>query len=693
MKKLKRFLAVISAAAVMMISMSGCENSSDSSSQTASSESSTAEVTAETSAEKTDSGSAVQLAASEEYSEYFTEFDLLTDYNNPTADIKLNGDSAQISGSGAVFENKTVTISSGGTYVLSGKLDDGQVYVDSEDDVHLVLNGAEISNSSSSPVFIENAGNVSITLADGTENILTDGAVYEYSGDEQNEPDAVIFSKDDLSINGNGSLTVNGNYNEGITTKNDLRIAGGNITVTSPGNGIKGKDSVVIQNAQINVNAGEDGIKSSNTEETDKGFIVFESGTFNIVSVNDAVQSENTLTVNGGELNIKSTGNGSGSTSETSGDTAQSENPFGDMYGGFGRGGMMDEGNTNKTEDSQKGLKSTKDIIINGGTINADCTDDSIHAGGCVEFAGGTAVLSSGDDGIHSDGTVNIGNAEIEIVSSYEGIEGSVINVNGGSVSVTSSDDGFNATDGETAGMGGMGGVSSSCVLNINGGSVYVNAGGDGLDSNGVMNINGGTIIVDGPEDSGNTALDSEAQVTVNGGVLIAAGSSGMLELPSDSSKQSSIVVTSAEQKAAGVPVCIKDENGTVLLSYTPAKTYSAVIISTPDIVSGSEYSIYSGGTVSGSAQNGYISGGSHTGGELVETVTVSAAVTTAGDGATGGMGGMKRGGGMGDFRSDGMIPQNGGETMTPPDDGYAFPAGGGDGMTPPAGGAFGEPA
>ncbi len=695
MKKLKRLLGILITITMSAAFMTACENKENSSS----------ELTSETyePSENTENTNPDTKASSE----YFSDFDLDTDFSDPDAQITLNGSSAEISGNGAVYEDNKITITSEGTYVFSGTLDDGQIYVNSDENVHLVFNGVNITNKSSSPVFVENAKNVSITAADNTENVLTDGTDYLFESAEENEPDAVIFSKDDLSLNGNGTLTINANYNEGITCKNDIRFAGGNISITSVGNAVKGKDSVVVHDTVININSGEDGIKSSNTEETDKGYIVFESGEFNITAENDAVQSENFLTVNGGTFNI-TTGGGSETVPEAMqemfmGDKGNFAKPdmqmptdengefampdrqmptdengnfvkpdmqmptdengefvMPDNAGGFGfGGGRMDrdsfeaaqtETGAEDTVESQKGLKSAKGITINGGFVNADCSDDSIHAAENIEINGGEFGLNSGDDGIHSDTNIKISNGSITIHKSYEGIEAAVIDVDGGTVDVTASDDGFNASDGTGSTMNPMA-VSENCSLNINDGAVYVNSGGDGLDSNGSLNVNGGCVLVDGPENDGNCAIDS-GSINLNGGVLIAAGSSGMLETPSADSEQNSVVASFDTQKEALTPVYITDEKGEILFSYTPSKSYSAVIVSAPSLETGKEYSLYTGGkvTVTETEYNwkNYCEKPEISGGELTEKITLSETVTRIGNAGFGQMGGNR--GGRGDF-------------------------------------------
>lgn len=652
MNKLKKLFAVVTA--ILMLSFTGCNKSDNSSSVSEADLSSSKSVTANAVA---NSSEAETSSTIEINSEYFDADDLDTSFDDPDAEITLSSSTADIKGSGAEFADRKISITSGGTYVFSGTLDDGQIYINTKEKVHIVLNSVNISCSDSSPVFIEDSDNAVITVCG--ENSLTDSADYVYETAENNDPDAVIYSKDDLSVNGSGTLNLTANYNEGLASKNDLRISGITLNVTSVGNSVKGKDSLAVMDAVINADSQSDGLKSSNAEETDKGYIAIESGEFNITAAQDAVQAETDLIVNGGTFIIK-TGNGAGNSG--------SENVVYDSQMFGGRGGMAAEGNANQTEDSEKGLKAGRSLIINDGNISADCADDTVHSNDTAEINGGTLSLSSGDDGIHAGSQLDVNGGEITILKSYEGIESTVININDGKIHLTASDDGFNASEGSSdtdtgaqfgGGMGGgFGDVSENCILNINGGYIYVDAGGDGLDSNGVMNINGGT--------------------------LIAAGSSGMAETPSDTSAQYSVAVNFEQSQEAGSLVSLQDEEGNSIITYSPSKIYSSVIISTPEITQGGTYSIYYGGSCSGTETDGFYSGGNYSGGTLLETVTADSVVTQAGTGTLGTMGGGKGGmmqGGRKDFMQDGSqdfqgeMPDN----MTPPD-------GNENGMTPPDG-------
>ena len=191
-------------------------------------------------------------------------------------------------------DENIVTITQGGTYSLSGTLDDGQVIVNAGDldQVEILLNGVHLTSSTSAPIYVMNADKTTLTLVEGTESVITDAESYVYEDATVDEPNAAIFSKDDLKINGTGSLIVNANYNNGIASKDDLDIKNGDITINAVNNGLKGKDSIEIDNGTFVINSGGDAIKSDNTTDTTKGWITINNGTFNINATGDGIQAE-----------------------------------------------------------------------------------------------------------------------------------------------------------------------------------------------------------------------------------------------------------------------------------------------------------------------------------------------------------------------------------------------------------------
>lgn len=202
--------------------------------------------------------------------------------------------------------DREVKITKPGLYVFSGTWNDGQILVDigKESQAVLLLDGVNITNTKSAPIYIKSADKVKIELADGKDNVLTDAEFYEFAVPQENKPNACIYSRDDITIKGNGNLTVNANYNNGIGTSDDLKITGGNITVKAFNNGLKGNDSVTISGGNIDITADADGIKADNTEEAHKGYVSITGGTIKITAEDDAIDSVRSVTVNNADVKV-----------------------------------------------------------------------------------------------------------------------------------------------------------------------------------------------------------------------------------------------------------------------------------------------------------------------------------------------------------------------------------------------------
>lgn len=486
--------------------------------------------------------------------------------------ISLNGTTATVTGEGATVSGGTVTISKAGTYVLSGTLSKGQIIVSAtkDDDVRLVLNGVDITADTNSAIYAQVANKVIIILAEGKTNKFTDGTSYTYVDVAKEEPNASIFSKCDLSINGTGTLIVNGNFNHGIAVKDDLVIASGNITVNSVNAAISGKDSVTILDGVFNLTSKTgDAIKSTEDTDATKGWILIKGGTFNITAYNDAIQAYTILEINGGTFNISSGGGFPGGSLKK------------------GSHAMSNDGvvaATNPTDGSYKGLKSSGNIIINNGIFVVSSYNDAVHANGNVTINGGTLTLQSGSKGIHADSTLTIAGGQVEIKNSYEGIEAAFINFTGGKTNIFSTDDGINAN-------------SASGLLTISAGELYINAGGDGIDMNNKAVMSGGTVYIDGPTSSGDAALDYQSSFTISGGSFVANDMGNMSQSPSASSTQNSIMISFTSSQTANTKISLKSADGKTIISYAPQKDFKATVLSSSGIKTGETYSIYSNDT------------------------------------------------------------------------------------------------
>ena len=660
MKKYIKKQLAFAAALIMVMSATGCEKSMFESNSSAA-DSSRAQSVQQN---ETSSAAAASTTTSDNFLSVDTEFkaeDLDYGYDETSAvKIVFDGTDAEISDKGAAIENGVLTISQAGVYELSGELTDGRIIVDVDknEEVQLVMNGTKITCSDNAPLYIVEADKVIVTLNEGTENSLTDGASYNLGEDDANV-DGAIFSKADLTLNGEGSLSVTANYKHGIVCKDSLIITGGEYEVTSASGGIYGKDCVKIKQGTFNVTAGSNAIKSTNTEEAERGYIYINGGTFTLNAGNDGIEAATNLLVDGGDFDITTGGGSSNASMTTDGMPNEDWGNWGgngiEMHGVMNpsdRGQMRDmqpmqnsetlsnvivqTSNSTSTEttdeesDSAKGLKADGDIAVRGGSIKIDSSDDAVHSNGNISYLGGELTLSSGDDGTHADGQLLITDGKITVEKSYEGLEGVTIAIQGGEISVTASDDGLNSGGGsDTSSQDRMGRdsfnqSSSGYLLTISGGIVNVNASGDGIDSNGNLVIEGGEIYVSGPTNSGNGAIDygDGASAWITGGIIVACGSIGMAEgFGEENSTQYSVLHNLSTTVSGGTEVVVSDSQGNVILSFTPEKDYQSVVFSSPDIKEGT-YTI--------------------TAGSVTEEITVNSIVTS--NGSFGGMGGGGRG-------------------------------------------------
>ncbi|UQZ80925.1 hypothetical protein SK3146_00081 [Paenibacillus konkukensis] len=638
----------IAAALLALILVAGCSaNTPDIAATTAASSSASAAVQSGGSA----SAAAVQLAdASASESAGFDEDDALTSWSEDSSTaIALNGSGANVEGAGAKAEGNVVTITEAGTYVAKGALD-GQIVVNAPKDavVHLVLNGAQIHNNDGPAVHVKAADKTIVTLPEGTDNTLTDGAVYADTSDDA--PTAALYSKGDLTINGGGKLSVQGNANDGITSKDDLKIMGGTISVKAADDGLIGRDLFAVQDGSITIEAGGDGVKTTNDTGEDKGKVAIAGGTLNITSANDGIQSAASLIIDGGMFHIVS-GGGSAASIKTHQDQNQGPRGFNRQAAEQSQSAAAAQTQQNDSDSSSaKALKAAGDMAISGGEFEIDAADDAIHSNANIAILGGTYRLASGDDGIHADTSISISDGTIDISKSYEGIESMNIAISGGTIHLVASDDGLNGgggSSGSDASKGGAG--SANGMLTISGGYVYVDAEGDGLDSNGSIAMSGGTVIVNGPTRDGNGALDYDGTFDLSGGTLIAAGSSGMAQAPSETSPQRSFLMTFPSTLEGGTLVTITDGSGAEVAAFAPAKAFSSIVVSGANLKAGEEYTISTGGASSGTVQDGMYQGGTVSGSAKVVTFKLGDTVTYVNEsGVTTANTGMGPGGGRG---------------------------------------------
>lgn len=532
----------------------------------------------------------------------------------------INLDDLSFVGTGVAVNNNVVTIRYGGSYEITGTTTIGRIVIDSLDsnDVNLLLNNASIT-STDAPIEVSKASKVNITLKDDTTNHI------EYTKDysDTEEIDGAIYSKSDLGFDGNGTIEVISNY-DGIVSKDSLVITSGTYNITTGDDGIRGKDSVVISDGIFTIDADGDGIKATNDSDTSLGYIEIDNGTFNITANNDGIQALTKLNILNGTFNI-TTGGGSLNASTKS------------------DWGNWNNTTTSSNEESAKGIKGNN-VTIDNGTFVLDTSDDSIHSNDTLEIKNGTYQISSGDDGMHADTSLNINTGNIDILKSYEGIESLTITIDGGNIRIVASDDGINAAGGNDSSSLNRAGANSFSTgngkLTINNGYLYVDATGDGLDSNGSIYINGGTTIVNGLTDDGNGALDYDSECIVTSGTLISSGSSGMLQSPSTSSTQYTLTIILDSNTTDLIHVV--DSSGNNVLTFKPSKTTRSVVFTSPLLNNGETYTVYVGGTATGTVTDGVYNNPTYSGGTLFKSGTISSLVTTIGTATTQNMPGRR---------------------------------------------------
>ncbi|MCD8157604.1 MAG: carbohydrate-binding domain-containing protein [Clostridiales bacterium] len=617
--------------------------------------------------------------------------------------------------SGVSVQGDIITVSLGGSYTVTGSLSDGSIIINSGDEVELILSGVSI-NSADSPAIYSLQGDLTITLADGTENTISDEGAYT-EVDADGEPDAAVYCKDDLVISGSGTLNISANYCEAVTGKDTVTVESGNINIDSVGGGIKGKDSLTVDGGTFNLTTTGNGLYSS------KGNVVINDGDITIVSEGKAIKGETVIELNGGTYNITST------------DDAIHSNATVTVNSGTYTISTDDDAVHVETdlvvndcdmliEKCYEGLEG-ETITVNGGNVDLDASDDGLNAAGDNSSSDGGMNMGGGMPGMGSGGgpggSEGFGNSSDDSSSSSEGSEnkdgavptgftdnkenkgitlsdtesgsapdmsgeskpdtgsGSAPDMNGGNAPDMNSDSADEGSSSESSGRsggrggqpgGGMGGgpgggggmmdYDENSSIIINGGYLVVRASGDGIDSNGDITFNGGAVIVYGPESGGDGALDCGGSINYNGGTLLAIGSSGMAESPDSDGSECYSFIYNGDSIDADTLITITDSSsGEVLISTTTPKRISSIVFGSESLSDGMSVEIYTGGTLSGTSEEGvYSTGGTLSDGTLVETITLSGKSTSSGSSSFGGMGGGGHGMGGGHSKSE-----NSGET------------------------------
>lgn len=622
------------AAAVLLFSVAGCSATDAGEPSIAS----TAEVLEENASEKS-----VEYASFEEVAAAFDASALNLEYSKRDMDasfdessatkITLSGDSASVSGSGAAAEGSTVTISTAGTYIVSGNLTDGSITVTTSesDKVQIVLNGVKIACSSGPAIDIQSADTCFITLAEGMQNSLSDGSAFT-----SEDANACIYATCDLTINGLGSLDVSGNYRHGVFSKDDLVVYGGTIRVSAVEDGLNGKDSVKIGAGDISIDSGADGVKSSKSTNPEKGFVYVSGGSLSIDAEDDGIQAKTYLCIAGGSIEIDAADDAlhsdlegalnGGSTSVRSGDDAfHCETNLEVNDGSF------------VAETCSEGYEAEQ-VVVNGGDTNICALDDAMNASAAdlsddsessdEDTSTSTPSGESGANAAQPDGSIGAPGASSANADSNERQQNTAPQGAGQQDSATPPElpsDLGHAPDVQgrmerggqaPGGQGGAPGASdSNCLIQINGGKVVLNSQGDGVDSNGNVEINGGTLLVNGLSSDGDGAFDYDGEATISGGTVLMAGAVGMAQSFTSGTQAFALVQASG---SAGSVIEATDADGNVIATLTATRAFGCVLVSGAGVSDGDTITVSVDGAV-----------------------TMATASTTGTSGiATGGMGG-----------------------------------------------------
>lgn len=555
-------------------------------------------------------------------------------WKNNTGTVDL--DNVEVTGDGISVSDNVITISKDGDFEVTGTLDDGQIVIDTEEKVKLRLSGMSLTNKNGSSIYVKNADKAYITLTDNTENTLTDGENYT-SGDEKEK--GCITSRDNLEIKGSGSLTVNGNYNHGIFSSNNIEIGNGNINVNAKNDGIHANDTLAISGGNVYVTAEGDGLQAEEILDISDGEVnVTTTGEVKTSTSNDF----------GGRVEMKDLSQMTDDEIQSMREQIQNNNQF-----------TQTEESDDSDDTSSKGIKADWMLDISGGKVTVNSTDHAIHCTSDINITGGTLNLSSeSKKGISGHGDVTIGDGDITITKSTEGIESKkILTINGGNIDITASDDGLNSGGtganqngvfgGGTNMQGGQQGnrgqigrqnsdgqdgnqmtppdmssdqnggqmtppnmqqaegneQDSEHHIQINDGNIKIVADADGIDSNGSLFINGGTVTVDAQATGAESAFDTDGAFIVNGGTIIGVSGSGMDESPNSYSAQNVILAYTTSQISTGDEVKITDSNGKTIAEYTAVKGGSKIVYSSDKLKTGEMYTVYASGEEVGSAE------------------------------------------------------------------------------------------
>ena len=503
--------------------------------------------------------------------------------------ISLSDDGCAVDGAGAVADGTTVTITAGGTYVLTGQMSAGQVVVNADGEkVQLVLDGASVTSTDSAAILVRAAKKVWLTLADGTQNKLaTSGSFAE---DDEYSIDGAVWCKSDLTINGTGALTVSSAKGHGIVCKDELALVSGDVEVEAARHAVQAQDAACVVAGTWSLTAGTDGIHCGDDDDAEKGSVLIVGGTVSIDAASDGVDAANVLEVDGGEVTVSAGDDG-----------LHSERA------------LQVDGGTVTVTKSYEGLEGST-VIVNGGVIDVTSSDDGVNAAGDPTGDSSAEATAGQPEDPMGGGRAPAGDgrAPEDADAQAPTSTGQVPAGSGGQVPADAGGQAPGAggqapadAGGQAPGAGGDMDYDSTAQVTINGGKLTIQAGGDGIDSNGDLTVTGGETYVFGPASDGDGSLDFAGAGTITGGVVMCAGSSGMAQNFGDASTQGSMLVSASGQ--AGDAIQLVDEDENVVASCEARTSYSCVLVSAPGVESGKTYTLSCGDASSEITMDGLV--------------------------------------------------------------------------------------
>lgn len=487
--------------------------------------------------------------------------DALLEISAVDATITFSNSTITSTSNEVIINDDVITIDTEGTYELTGQSTQTTIYVEasSDDTITFVFNELDLSSSTGPIFYIENADKVIINVKSDTTNTLTDLSDSEY------DKDSIIYAKDDLTINGTGTLTINAGLQKGIKANDDLVINGTTLNITSEGHAIKANNSITISDVDLTIHSNSDGIQSDNEDDPSESLIYLMSGTYEIYAYGDALSSTYDLTIFDGTYTL---------------------------YSGYQ--------NNNTSDTSGKSIKADHGIYLINGTYDITSSEDAIHSDDGLIIFDGIYTISAEDDGIHANQSLTIQHGTFYINEAYEGLEGKYIDISGGLFYIDASDDGINASDPDISSTvadvpnGGTASASTStAVMNISGGTFYISSDDDSIDANGTITITGGSFYINGPTSGMQSLVDYDIDFYLEGSTFVGvSGYGNETKYPSDESTQVSITYNTGSTQASGSTIELLDEDNNVILTFTTSKTYQVIFLTSPDLEQDATYTL-----------------------------------------------------------------------------------------------------